>query len=258
MKVAWTIGKGNQASRRGDTAGAIEKYRAARDNARANNVAAEALVAGMLLAEELGNAGDLAAAESEFAWLAAHCAEVEAITFAGRRVRASELETQALDNLIDLAGDDRATVCDRLERLLAAATRHHDRRLIADTMARLGDACRELPDHPAAQRWYEQAATEFANLADIDRQAAVQRGWARSAELAGDAEQALRRYEQALAFYRQIGDVANQANGHGQLGDVRRSMGDLPGARAEYSAAVTLFNQAGDAEGAARAARLLE
>lgn len=257
VKVAWAIGKGNQASRRGDTAGAVEKYRSARDYALTHNATGDALVAGMLLADELKDAGDLPAAESEFDWVASHATEVDAVTFGGRRVRASELESRALDELVDLAGGDHATVCARLESLLAAATRRHDRRLTANTMGRLGDAYRDRSDHPAAERWYEQAATEFANLADVDRQAAVHRGWARSAELAGDTEQALRRYEQALTFYRQTGDVANQANGHGQLGDVRRALGDLAGARADYSAAVTLFRQLGDADGEARATRLL-
>ncbi len=259
VKVAWTIGKGNQASQRGDTAGAIEKYRSARDYALAKNATGDALMAGMLLADELKSSGDLHSAESEFEWVASRCPEVGVVTFAGRQIRAFEIETEALDDLVDIAvaGDDEPKVRERLESLLAAANRQNDRRLAANTMARLGDAYRKLSDHPAAQRWYQQAATALGDLADVEGQAVVHRSWARSAQLAGDREQALRRYEQALGFFRQTGDVANQANGHGQLGDVRRALGDLPGARADYRAAVTLFQQAADPEGEARAARML-
>lgn len=259
VKVAWSIGKGNQASRRGDWATAIYHYRSARDSAIAGGVLGDALGAGLLLAGELREAGDITSAVAEYGSVIDRCREVDAFAFGGRRFRASEVEVEAIEELIDIANvrRDQAMVQQRLEQLVESAVYHHDRRLGSSAMARLGDACRELGNHASAQQWYQRALGEFADLGDVKGQAETYRSWGRSVQLSGNQQEALVLFRKALSHYQLSGDLPNQANQHGQLGDVRCALGDLPGAREEYEMARNLFRRTGDADGEARALRLI-
>jgi predicted ATPase len=127
-----------------------------------------------------------------------------------------------------------------------------DRRGIITELCGIGFAERELGNHAAARRSFEQCVAECRELGDKWSFAAALSNLAGALTALGDHAEACARLEEAAGVFREIGDWSHVAWSCNHLGDIARDRGDLVEAARLYQEALASFRQAADRWGVAR------
>jgi predicted ATPase len=127
-----------------------------------------------------------------------------------------------------------------------------DRRGIITELCGIGFAERELGNHAAARRSFEQCVAECRELGDKSSFAAALSNLAGALAALGDYAEACAKLEEAARMFREIGAWSGVAWSCNHLGDVARYRGDLTEAARLYQEGLACFRQVQDPWGVAR------